>query len=265
MERPRDDIPELDDRRAAALTSLADGVGGDAELRAEVAASPELTALVEEQRTAARAIRAAAGELRAPSGLRDRIEAERVRAAPRARRRRIGLTGGAVGAVAAVVLMLVLVLPGGTPGAPSISEAVALGALRATGPAPSVDAASPALLRASIGGIPFPNWGPKFAWRASGSRSDRVSGRSTRTIYYRGRNGSSIAYTIIDGRRLAWPAHWTQMNYEGQRFDTSLTKSGRIVLTWRRAGHTCVLSGRNVPLSVMLDLAAWKGAGHIPF
>jgi hypothetical protein len=41
---------------------------------------------------------------------------------------------------------------------------------------------------------------------------------------------------------------------------------GRRVVTWERDGHTCVLSAPlAVPEQKLLDLAAWKGDGKVPF
>jgi hypothetical protein len=36
-------------------------------------------------------------------------------------------------------------------------------------------------------------------------------------------------------------------------------------VTWLRLGHSCVLSGEDVDRDVLLKLAAWKGAGSVPF
>jgi hypothetical protein len=37
------------------------------------------------------------------------------------------------------------------------------------------------------------------------------------------------------------------------------------VVTWRRQGHTCVLSGTGVDRDTLLELAAWKGQGAVSF
>ena len=38
----------------------------------------------------------------------------------------------------------------------------------------------------------------------------------------------------------------------------TLTLNGRLVVTWRRAGDTCVLSGSGVTAAELQTLAAWK-------
>src|SRR5919204_7035639 len=109
------------------LAALADGSlppRRRAAVQARVDASPELQALVAEQRRALAAVHSAAGP--APPALRARVTAQRRAAAPAARRRRVVLVGGAAAALAAVIAALVLVLPGGSPGRPSIVQAAAL-------------------------------------------------------------------------------------------------------------------------------------------
>jgi hypothetical protein len=39
----------------------------------------------------------------------------------------------------------------------------------------------------------------------------------------------------------------------------------RLVLTWLRRGHTCVLSGAGVQRDAMLRLAAWRSHGEVPY
>jgi hypothetical protein len=41
----------------------------------------------------------------------------------------------------------------------------------------------------------------------------------------------------------------------------ALTVNGRVVVTWRRSGHTCVLSGPGVSASSLQALAAWTAPG----
>jgi hypothetical protein len=45
----------------------------------------------------------------------------------------------------------------------------------------------------------------------------------------------------------------------------SIERGGRLVVTWLRGGHTCVLSGAGVKPAVLLDLAGWRGKGAITF
>ena len=43
------------------------------------------------------------------------------------------------------------------------------------------------------------------------------------------------------------------------------SSDGRDIVTWRRRGHTCVLSAKGVPRDELLDLAGWKGKGAVDF
>jgi hypothetical protein len=193
--------------------------------------------------------------VRAPAGLRHRIDAQRPKRSV-AVRRRIGYGGALATALAAVVLALVLVLPGGTPGAPSVSQAARLAVLGPAAPAPAPDPATPAKLSTNIQDIYFPNWTTRFGWRATGARTDHIGGRPAVTVYYNW-HGKRIAYTIVGAPALAVPtAQVTTL--KGAEYRT-LEMQGRLVVTWQRDGHTCVLSGNGVPASELQRLASWEG------
>jgi hypothetical protein len=252
--------PSLNERELADLAALADGSLAPerrAEVEARVEADPELRALVEEQRRAVDLVRTAAADAQG-----ERIEADRQRLAPRARRRRRGLMGGLAAAVAVAALALVLALPGGTPGAPTVVQAAGLTALPPTTPPPGRSDGSK-LLDTAVDGVAYPYWGDSFAWETAGARRDRLHGRHTATVFY-DKNGKRIGYTIVSGPALKTPAgaRTTVLNGVTLR---SFTHDDRTVVTWLRAGHTCVLAGANVPLPVLLRLAAWKGKGGVPF
>jgi hypothetical protein len=104
----------------------------------------------------------------------------------------------------------------------------------------------------------FPNWTSQFRWRAVGRRSDTINGRHAVTVYYQWR-GRSIAYTIVAAPALNAPAASTT-NVNGTELRT-LDLSGRTVVTWRRAGHTCVLSATGVRVDQLQRLAAWSAPG----
>jgi hypothetical protein len=40
---------------------------------------------------------------------------------------------------------------------------------------------------------------------------------------------------------------------------------GRLVVTWQRNGRTCILTGPGIDRDTLLELAAWRGMGAIPF
>ena len=203
------------------------------------------------------ALQRAAATERAPAGLRARIEADRPRATAVARRR-MAFYGGALATSAACVLALVvLLLPAGTPGGPSISEAATIAVRGPSAGAPGPDPRAPmARLEQSVGRVYFPNWGYEgLGWTAVGQRTDQVRGRRMVTVYYQDHR-TQVAYTIVAGPGLPVPAG-TTVRKGAERLRT-LSVDGRLVVTWRRAGHTCVLSGMGVTADQLEQLAAWR-------
>jgi len=263
MSSPADTpTPELSARERAEISSLADGTldpGRRAEVQARIDASPELRALYERERRVVEMLHRARTTDRAPASLRARIEAQRPSGATRARRRFV--YGAALaGALAVAVVALTLILPAGTPVAPSVSQAAALGALGPAAPAPAGNPDAPnALLDRSVEDLYFPNWLHDFGWRATGQRVDRLGGRTAVTVYYEYKGHTrvyTIAYTIVGSPALKAPVGATNWLHGVQL--RTLTLDGRRVVTWRRGEHTCVLSGNGVPVAVLQRLAAWK-------
>jgi hypothetical protein len=201
-------------------------------------------------------VREAALRVWAPHALRARLEARQRAAARRAR-----WTGAAVAAtLAAAAAGLVVTLPAGPPAGPSVARAAGLGVLAPQSGAPAPD--RPGLLVARRDGVPFPDWRRAFGWDAAGRRVDRLYGRGATTVFY-AKGARSLAYTIVGGPALAEPA-----GRGVQRDGTALrvlALHGRDVVTWRRRGRTCILVARGVPRQVLIELAAWKGAGALPF
>ena len=253
------DTPEPSRRELADLSALADGsldAARRAEVQAHVSASPQLTELYANELRSVELLRHAGERDRAPASLRASIEA--ARPSPGSRLRwRVGYGGALAGALAVLVLALVLILPAGTPGAPSLGQAAGLAGLSATAPAPGIDPRAPRTkLATRIEDRYFPNWEGKFRWRAVGWRSDRINGRLALTMYYTGRQ-HRVAYTIVGAPSLGMPGG-SQQTVHGTKFHT-LRISGRTVVIWREANHTCLLSGSGVPASVLRLLASWKG------
>jgi hypothetical protein len=251
----------IDDATASELTLYVDGRLPEERrtaLEARIAASPELAAQVEEQRSIAARLDAAAGAVGAPARLRARVEADR----RPARRRALAWTGAVAAAAAAAAVVVVLALPSGSPGGPSLAQAARLGELPPTEPAPRP--ASPSLLDAAQDGVPFPRWRGKFGWVAVGARTAKVDGRTATTVYYRNpKTGRTAAYTIVGGKDLGNPAGAAHRKIKGTDFSLPTFQGGPAVV-WERGGHTCILQG-TAPQPKLLQLASWRGAGTIPF
>jgi hypothetical protein len=208
-------------------------------------------------------IAAAVAETRAPLALRERIEADRSRAAaPARRRRRLGMLIPAGGVVAAAIVAVVLAVGG--EGAPSVLATASLAARGPVLPAPAESKSNDALLDSSIEGVPFPYWGDQ-KWESVGARTDKIHGRDAQTVYYANPKGVRAAYTILGGDTIDPPSDAARRTDKGVELYV-VTDNGRRVVTWERNGHTCVLSAPlSVPEQKLLDLAAWKGNGGVPF
>ena len=181
-----------------------------------------------------------------PSAPRAAARPDRGLPAPAARvaaRRRFAYAGGLAGALAAIVLALVLALPGGTPGAPSVSE-------RGRARRPRAHAGSPrrpipgmpgARLHQNVGDVYFPNW--TLALRMARVRSPHRQARRARPRSPSTTSGDASGSPTRSCPRRRWPSRRrSATGWNGTELRT-LTMNGRLVVTWRRAGDTCVLSG----------------------
>src|SRR4051794_37243862 len=149
-------------------------------------------------------MRAVVADVEAPQELRDRIAADAARTAPRqALRQRMRVTGALVAAAAAAGAAFAIVLPSGDP---TVLQAADLASRGPVAPAPPAQAGNPALLRRSVDGVTFPTWSDRYPWKPTGQRSDTVEGRDTVTVFYDSTRGTRLAYTIVAGKQLAWPA-----------------------------------------------------------
>jgi len=175
----------------------------------------------------------------------------------RERRLRTRLGGVLVVACGVAVMLVVLGLLAGAilddePAAPSV-RAVAPVALRApTAPAP---AARPGgeLLAAQAGPIAFPTW-TRAGWQAVGARRDTIGGHDVRTVFYGDGAGGRIGYAIADARLPV--AGGELVTRRGARLRV-LARGATAIVTWRRAGRTCILAGRGVPVERLLRLASY--------
>ncbi len=254
------------------LAALADGTLPAArreQLLAQVADSPELSDALDRQRHAV-AIVGSLETVEAPSLLRRSIE---TLAAPdgqpasarvdsrRSRPRRSSLrllprlaAGVALAAAAAVAVALALTAGGAST--PTVLEASSLALRPSTQPAPAESPHNPNLLAASAEGIPYPYWGGRLGWRAAGARTDTVAGRTVTTVFYTHR-GARVGYSIVSGSALPVPAPSAAIERRGVRFHVARAADPTVV-TWREAGHTCILTARTVGVRTLVHLAAWK-------
>lgn len=217
----------------------------------------------------------------APTELQRSVAALAATRAERAQARSLRplLVAGALAALAIAALAIGLTQHSGTgerPTSPTVLQAASLGLRPATLPAPGISSRDAALLDRSAAGIAFPNWGPRLGWRASGARSDRLAGRTVATVFYRPAAASGadsqatsanpgattdaagyrVGYAIVAGHALPLPGGATQTSH-GIAFHV-LTADGANVLTWRRAGHTCILVARDVSSATLIRLATWQ-------
>src|ERR1019366_8894798 len=144
-------------------------------------------------------------DVRAPEALHRRTEALIAEHAAGARgptwtaRPRMTLRVGGSPALVAAVIALPPILGGGGSSRLQVREAAALTLRAATASAPGESPSTRAQLAAAVDGVAFPYWEERFGWRASGSRSDRMGGRSVRTVFYTDRRGRRVGYAIVAG------------------------------------------------------------------
>jgi hypothetical protein len=199
----------------------------------------------------------AVGETRASPRLRERLERQRSAAAPARRRRRLALGGLTVGSAALVLVLALLVLPGGAPGGPTVVQAAKVGAQGPQHRAPGRDPADRRLLAAGEGGVRFPAW-QAFDWYPSGARVDRVDGRHVTTVFYETTKGVPVAYSIVGGAPLGRIDGGTTRTMGGVDVTTA-RRDGRWIVAWERGGRTCILTApTSVPLRQLVALPAWR-------
>lgn len=268
-----DDRFTSDDR--AAIAGLADGSlepGAATAVRQRVGADPDLRRALSAQERAVGLLRAP--HISTPPWLADRLEDQRSRAPALGRplqELRFGLealrmpAGAAVGLLALVVVIVIalaLVRSGGGAVRPTVAQAAATGALGPDAPAPRL-ARDHALLHLQVQRVAFPSWRRRFGWRAIGSRTQPIARRFTRSVFYAKGTGT-IAYTVLAAPQLDWPSGSVRVVREGVELRT-LATGGRSVVTWRRLGQTCVLSGTAITPAVLIRLAVWRGGGAVRF
>jgi len=198
-----------------------------------------------------------------PTALRLRLD-DQARRAAQSRRRgrpRVALAGAVAAIGAAAVLALAVV--SGIGNGPTIAEAARPSTLAATAPAPAQDLRRPTLLRASFGGVTYPDWNRQFGWRATGRREDSIDGRTAETVFYQ-HTHHRIGYTVVSGEPLKRPGHAERHLVNGLVM-LAYKDGRRDVVTFERNGRTCILAGVVHQRATLIKLAAWKAEGAIAF
>jgi hypothetical protein len=244
---------QLSPEELADLCALADGSLA-AERRpgveARVAASSDLQELLERQRHAVLATRALATDAPSPS----LQAAVQPLAARRRRGRRLVPRLAFAGVLAAAASVVAAVLLSGGPGAPTVADAARLATEPPAQAAPRAAGTSGTRLAIGVEGVPFPDFARAYGWRAVGVRHGRIDDRDATVVYYR-KGGRRLAYAIVAGSGLAVPAGG-QTELRGAVPYKAVRLTDRLVVTWRRGGHTCVLVG-DAPRSELVKLASW--------
>jgi anti-sigma factor RsiW len=239
----------------AELSALADGTldpEREPAVRARIQASPRLSELLERERLAVAALRAARLRDRAPQALRRQLQERPARTRRGASRPALAALAAAA---AALIAVLAIALPATAPGGPSLAQAAALAARGPSAPAPAVDPHAPGRsLAIGLGPLRFPNWRQAFGLRAVGSRIDVVDGRRAVTVFYAGGRWR-VAYTILAAPKISIPSRLSTRLYGLSLFSVALR--GRLVVGWHEDGETCLLQGSGVTVEQLRALAAW--------
>jgi anti-sigma factor RsiW len=251
-------VARLSSEEVAELCALADGTlpaERRAEVEARIAASPELQELLERQRRAVLATHMLAAE-EVPASLQGSVEARRrALGSGRSRTRRLVPRFALAGAAAVAAAVVAAVVLSGGPGAPTVADAAQLASQPANGPAPPPVGKSTTKLALGVEGVVFPYLARWAGWQTLGVRHGRVDGRSATVVFY-AKEGRRIAYVIVAGSGLPRPSGGQAATRGGVQYRT-LRLNGKLAVTWRRGGHTCVLIGQ-ASRAELLELASWR-------
>jgi hypothetical protein len=111
--------------------------------------------------------------------------------------------------------------------------------------------------------VPFPYWEDRFGWRSTGTRSDRIDGRTVTTVFYSDSHGRRIGYAILAGTPAPRVAGGTIAWRDGVPYRL-LTENGAAIVTWLRHGHLCIVSGHGISSATLLKLASWSDHNATP-
>lgn len=195
-------------------------------------------------------------EVHAPRRLRRHIEAtsrasrRRMRCTPR--RPSLAILPGAMAGALATALAAAVLLHSG-PAAPSLAQAAAFSQRGAAGPPPTPDPDDPGVkLSEDVDDVYFPDWSSTLGWRPTGMRRDLAGFHRTVTVYY-AHGAGRLAYTILSAPALPQPA--ARVTVQNGITVRTLWLHGRLVVTWRREGSTCILTGTHVSVTQLRRLA----------
>ncbi|HEX5619709.1 MAG TPA: hypothetical protein VFX51_14905 [Solirubrobacteraceae bacterium] len=210
----------------AGLVALADGnlsAARRAEVEARVAADPALAAALARQRKAL----AMLADLDTPAPLALRLRVEELKENRRRLRRGRWIPAAFLATASATAALLLILISGG----PAVEDVFA----GTQGPA-----TAPAAGNEEIDGASFPH---PDGWTATGSRTDEIGGRATKTVFYE-KDGQQIAYTIVAAPAL-------------QEHDWILRSGKRLAYAWPKDNRTCIISG-NVDEAMLRKAATWQ-------
>jgi hypothetical protein len=160
---------------------------------------------------------------------------------------------GGLAAVLAAVLAVALSSGGSTL---TLHNASALALSSATLPAPRENPHSRSQLELAVDGVTFPYWEGDLGWRATGTRTDHVAGRTVRTVFYTDWHGRRVGYAIVAGGSPPHVSGGTVVWRGGTPYRL-LHESGGEVVTWTRGGRLCVIAAHGVSGHTLLRLASW--------
>ena len=219
----------MNGRDRALLLGLADGTLRGSSARERALALPDAARLLERQRRVRRVLRDGPVPPPPPRAPADAV----LRHAPLPARRRWAPRAGLAGALAALVLAL-LIAPGERS---AVDQAAALAHERPTE-------------RSAPG---FPDWSGGFGWHQRGARHDTLDGGLSTTVYYE-HMGHRLAYTILPGI-VERPQGARVVHRNG--LEIALYRDGEHdVAVFERDGRTCVLAGHVLRTSTLVKLAA---------
>ncbi len=158
------------------------------------------------------------------------------------RRTRIGRILGAIVIVVAILLAVVFGLTGGVPDSQVVAHVAALHDLPATRPSPRPGQ--------EVGGMRTPDL-TYYRWTPQGARLDVVGTHTVATAFF-SRGGRLLAVSVISGGPVSEPGP-VVITPGGVPVHKTVIDT-RTVLSWRRGGHTMVMSSIAVPTLWMINL-----------